>query len=673
LSLLVMDFFEAQDRARRKTALLVFYFVLAVVLMIAALYGAAVFVLGQGQAASAGAAARSGDIAIDWLQPGLLAAVSGIVLLVILAGSGAKFAELRAGGEHVAAQLGGRRLDPNSRDPAERRILNVVEEMAIASGVAVPPVYVLRKEPGINAFAAGFTPDDAVIGINQGTLDYLTRDELQGVIAHEFSHILNGDMRFNLRLIGVLQGILLLSIIGYYALRIGGSVRRSNRDDKGGGAFAVILLLGLAAWIIGSIGLLFGRLIKAAVSRQREYLADASAVQFTRNPAGIAGALKKIGGLSAHSFVRSPEAETASHMFFGSAFKRMAYSPFATHPPLTERIQRIDASFQGAFPRTRPLEQGRADIAAPSTTPSAPSTPQMPWDRILPGGRLPLEPALAVAAVGAPGTDDVAWSRHVLQQVPPALQTAARDAFSARALVFALLLDQDDEVRRRQIGLVEKLAGPPTRREVEKLSGPLRDLDPAARLPLVELAQGTLRELSPGQYREFRGAVTALAHADQQISLFEFVLHRLLVKHLDRTFRKSAPTRVRYHKAAAIRDEAALVISTLAHLGRMDAQQTQAVFRQAMRMIRDQGPAELLDRKDCSLAGIDRALDRLAACSPTLKQRLLRAATHCVAADGQVMAGEAELLRVIAGSLDCPMPPIHSLARRKAPAAAPPV
>ena len=335
-----MDFFASQELARRKTKWLIFYFILAVICMIAGIYLVVVLAL---------ATQTKGDqaVAINLFDPVILGIVALSVISVVGCGSLYKVAELRGGGESVASMLGGRRLPPNSRDPAERRILNVVEEMALAAGTPVPPVFII-DEPGINAFAAGYTVDDAVIGINRGTIETLNRDELQGVVAHEFSHILNGDMRMSIRMIGVLHGIQLLALIGFYILRGGayGSAVRSNRDNKGAGW---IILVAIGVIVIGAIGLFFARIIKASVSRQREYLADASAVQFTRNPDGIAGALKMIGASQYGSVMESPQAEVASHMFFASMFKTNFGGLFATHPPLDKRIRQIEPRFDGDF------------------------------------------------------------------------------------------------------------------------------------------------------------------------------------------------------------------------------------------------------------------------------------------------------------------------------------
>lgn len=323
-----MEFFEAQDRARRKTRLLVLLFILAVLAIIAIVY-IVVYIL----TARRGAPVMGIDLA-------LLGIVAGGVIVLVGSGSGFRISQLRRGGPAVAELLGGKQVDPETSDPAERRLLNVVEEMALASGLPVPAVYVLEDQEGINAFAAGHTPEDAAVAVTRGALEILNRDELQGVIAHEFSHISNGDMRINVRMMGLLFGLLLLAVVGRILLGVGpAGGRRRGGDGR-------IALIGLALIMVGFIGVFFGRLIQAAVSRQREYLADAAGVQFTRNPRGLAGALRKIrdsegmGGPGGR--IWNPHAEEANHFFFARGVGGLISGLFATHPPLEERIRRLD-------------------------------------------------------------------------------------------------------------------------------------------------------------------------------------------------------------------------------------------------------------------------------------------------------------------------------------------
>jgi Zn-dependent protease with chaperone function len=650
-----MDFFSEQDAAHRRTWLLVTYFVLAMIVMIAALYIVAVAITPVAAGAEPGAE-------IQWFRPDILLITALVVGGIVGLGSAYKIMELRGGGETVAGMLGGRRLNPNATDLAERRLLNVVEEMAVASGIPVPPVYVLDNERSINAFAAGYNPGDAVIGVSRGAVEYLSRDELQGVIAHEFSHILHGDMRLNIRLIGILHGILLIAVIGFYLLRTGayaGMGRSRNRRDSGGG---YLLILGLAALVIGSIGLFFARLIKAAVSRQREYLADASAVQFTRNPDGIGGALKKIGGLSEGSKLEAAEAETVSHMVFAHGSGSSLFGLLATHPPLTERIKRIDPHFDGRFPKVQAQPKSEPAAARKPSPAQRPrfGTPmsQTPLGQTPLGRAFPMDPALLLGAIGTPTSGSVAYSRELIDAMPDRLRDALHDLFSARCVVFALLLEGGGEIREKQLELLRDDEGDPTRKETELLEPLVHEAGRAARLPLIEMVQSSLVNLSPEQYQRFRQTVGRLVQADGKISLFEFVLQQVLMERLARHILNMRTPPVKYHALSVLQPEIVGLISCLAHIGSPDPAEASRAFQAAMSEL---FPASrLLARADCSVRVVHQALQKLAQGSPAIKKKVLSAAVICVAADGKVTVEEAELLRTIADSLDCPMPPISA-------------
>ena len=389
---MAMDFFERQDHARRQTVKLIVLFGISVAVIIVAVYVVALLITQGGSHAHGPHAAAP----IDLWDPGLLAAVALGTIVVISLGSLYKVSELASGGEVVAQMMGGRLVDPQTTDLAERRLLNVVEEMSLASGVPVPPVYVMDNEPSINAFAAGFRPNDAVVTVSRGCLQYLTREELQGVLGHEFSHVLNGDMRLNLRLIGLVYGILVLSIIGYFVMRSAGWAGSSSRnsDDRRGDNRAAIFFIGLALYILGYLGVLLGNIIKAAISRQREFLADASSVQFTRNPSGLAGALKKIGGLAEGSRINDPHAHEISHMFFGDAFAGSIFNLFATHPPLEERIRLLDPNFDGSYAAVEALADEGAALRQHSTCRMWPL-------RAWPPGSIPAAPRRVAQPVSA--------------------------------------------------------------------------------------------------------------------------------------------------------------------------------------------------------------------------------------------------------------------------------
>jgi Zn-dependent protease with chaperone function len=631
------DFFERQDIARRNTTRLVILFALAVLTLIVSIDLLLAGVLGY--------LGRNPDTgAIDWALAAdpqvLFLAVFG-TLLVAGGGSLFKIAQLRGGGQVVAEQLGGRLLNPDSAVPSEQQLLNVVQEMAIASGAPNPPVYLMDNEPGINAFAAGFTPSDAVIGVTRGAADAFTRDELQGVIAHEFSHILNGDMRLNIRLIGLLHGILIIGMLGYFVLRMAafsGAGRSRSRENS---SPLPMLALGAGLMAVGLFGTLFGNLIKAAVSRQREFLADASAVQFTRNPGGIAGALKRIGGATAGSGIESPNAPEASHMFFGLATSGFS-GLFATHPPLTERIRRIDPSWDGAL---------AAEQAAAGTQPAAAGASAFA------GGAAPVG-VPSVDQVGQPaGEAHIHYAARLVKSLPAQLVSAAHETYGARAVVYALLLDHATEPRERQLAHLRGAADPGVYEETFRLMPYVEQLDMRARLPLLDMSLPALRGLVPAQYALFKDNVAALVEADNTIDLFEWSLHRILLHDLDAHFVKHRPPRVRHRTLAAVRPHVELLLSMLAYAGHRDLESARHGFEQAKRNL-GLPDARLHSADAVQFSALDAALAAVEESAPKVKRQVLRAAVACIAADRTVTAVEAELLRAMSASVGSPMPPL---------------
>jgi Zn-dependent protease with chaperone function len=660
-----MDFFEHQERARRKTTLLVVYFVVAVALIVVAVYLAVAGVMFYGHN-------RAGYSHDTLWFPDVFAAVSLGTLAVVAVGSLFKMAQLTSGGEVVARSLGGRRVSPATRDLSERILLNVVEEMAIASGTPVPPVFLLEDEPGINAFAAGTSPPNAVIGITRGSVDTLSRDELQGVIAHEFSHILNGDMRLNIRLIGILNGILLISTIGYILMRTS-NTSSSFSDSNGKKGGNPLPLLGMLLYVIGYIGVFFGHLIKSAVSRQREFLADASAVQFTRVPDGIAGALRKIGGLVQGSKIVASDAEEASHMFFGNGLTAPLFDLLATHPPLAERIRRIDPKFDGKFPRVLPVEHSPEELVDPhrlarlrAAGESVPiegvqGAAESVHARAALGAQgLALAPAAAVDQVGEPRPAHLEYAGALVESLPPELVRDVRDPLGAVATIYALLLDGDEpDVRTDQVQYLSTKADPRAYQETARVAPFAARVPAEAKLPLVSMVLPALKGLSPRQLAAFREDVVYLIRADKRVSLFEYAVQRLVLKRLLPRLEQQSPPRVIYRTLVPL--EAALggLLSTLAHSGTRDESKSRRAFDLAAKLL----PAgnvriELLPRSESSLKTIDGALDQLAAATPAIKKLVLQACAECIGADEQVTIEEGELLRVISDALDCPMPPI---------------
>ncbi len=647
-----MDFFTRQEQARQKTKLLVFYFVLAVAGIVVSIYVAA---LGLGFFTGREMAERGVDLGFRpaWWNPELFGLVAVAVSAVVGLGSGWKSLQLNGGGGVVAQDLGGRPVPPQPRDPDEQRLRNVVEEMALASGTSVPEIYLLENEEAINAFAAGKTPGDSSIGVTRGCVQRLSRDELQGVIAHEFSHILNGDMRLNTRLIGLLHGILLIALIGRLVARssyyMGSPSRRRDNDREGGGG-GYIVIFGIALIVIGYIGVFFGKLIKSAVSRQREFLADASAVQFTRNPDGIGGALKKIGG-SVGSRVASPNAEEASHLFFANGLTRALGGAFATHPPLEARIRALDPGWDGEFVASAP---GPREQAVETRTPAQP--PPLPgmggaFPGNLPGG---LGGVLAGGALASAGYSDaqVGAARKMHREVPERLRAELGDTSGASAVIFAVLLSDTPDVRARQLAAVEEFA-PGMRDAVERLAADVSQAP--SRLTLVDLALPALRLLSPAQFTRFNTTLEALIEADQQIELFEFAVKRMVQRQLGQHFGSGPAPGVRFRTTNALSAQIGTLLSAFAHLSGGEVDEA---FQRGAEMIEGRAAGELRPVGECGLERIDAVLEDLAAAGPTVKKNVLFACAKVVLADREVTEQETELLRAVADSIDAPIPPV---------------
>lgn len=613
-----MNFFEAQDRARRSTRWLVLVYVAATLLIVAGVtfaVGAAFYMAGQ-------PAARP--------EPGVLIATALLTTLLIVGATLYKTASLSAGGGRVARDMGGTPVEPDVQDPLKRRLRNVVEEMSIASGIPVPDIYVLEAEEGINAFAAGYSPDDAAIAVTRGALEKLNRDELQGVIAHEFSHILNGDMRINIRMMGVLFGIMVLSLVGRMVLR--GSYHGrgwSGRRNRGAPA---VLAVGAALAILGWIGVLLARLIKAAVSRQRESLADASAVQFTRQTEGLANALRKIGGFPTASHIRAVDPEEVSHMLFARG--RRFSSLFATHPPIVERIRALDPSFD---------ERELRAVAASTAAAASPAMGFAPAP-----GKVPTP---AADAVGNPGMEQIAWARRLRESIPEELYDAAHSHELAYLLAVALVLPRNG----RGLELVGEQMGQERARLVSRYHAGLWRLGPQYRLPLLEIALPALKRRPAPQLEYLLALIRRLIEQDGEIHLHEYCFYRVLenglaagrapVRGASRRATREAAVELLRIVAAAGHDEPearrAAYMAAIAHFGSWAGQHGQEGFPDAA----------------ASVARLDQVLDLLAGTSAATRRALVQAVESAVLHDERVTLSETELLRAICAALDCPLPP----------------
>jgi Zn-dependent protease with chaperone function len=660
-----MDFFEAEGRAKKRTTRLLFLFGFAVAGTVVAGYLATVFVLqfarasGHGRAhygQYGGSGYEGGDAgSVPLWQPQVFAVVTVGTLAVIGLASLYKWTEFRGGGSAVAESVGGRRVDPHTTDPHEHQLLNVVEEMAIASGLPVPTVYVLDDEPCINSFAAGLTTSDAVVTVTRGALEKLSRDELQGVIAHEFSHILNGDMRLNVRVSAIIFGILVIGLAGratLWGMRYG---RFGSSRGKGGGGVLMVLAIGLALLVVGYIGYFFGKLIQASLSRQREFLADASAVQFTRNPPGITGALKKIGGYAIGSSLDTHRASEISHFFFAQAFASNFGGLWATHPPLDARIRAIDPAFDGKF--TEPPEVVDVSREPWSRVPHMPPSAPAPS----PQAAVAFGAAIAAAA-GTLTPEGAAGAQALLAGIPAAIRTAARSPHDAPILVCGLLLDDGEEMRAKQLAAIASDLGGDALHTLQQLDPALRQLKPAHKLPVLQLALPSLKALEPTALGPFAGALDDLVQADGRVTTFEFALQRLVLRTLSINRAPSAPV-TQIYSFQAVTGEISVVLSALAHASSDDDAEAARAFAEGASQLKlVEGRITLLPEAESGLVQLDAALDKLAGASGPIKQRLLVSAAHVVSADGVLLTQEAELLRAVAASLDVPVPPMASLA-----------
>ena len=641
-----MDFFKQQDKARGLSGYLILLFGFAVLCIIISIFCLTSFAVGFERDLAA----------LAWTLELAVISTIGTVIAVFLA-SAFRISWLSSGGKVVAESMGGQRLNQNTKDPLSRQVLNVVEEMAIASGTPVPPVY-LMDEQGINAFAAGYSPRDAVIGVTRGCATKLNRDQLQGVMAHEFSHILNGDMRINIRLTGIIFGIVFLASIGRILTNVayisGG--RRRNGKDGGGGA---LVILGIGLLIIGGIGGFFGSMIRASISRQREFLADASAVQFTRNPDGIAGALKRIGGYSHGSKLQSAGAQEFSHMFFSSGISNM----FATHPPLPIRIKRIDPNWKNAYPDTDKISETAsqssqlAGVSGFTGTSDNGSTSQnQPQPQTGSSGQERSHSAQTfLKNEGKIDDEKLAQVRSLIASIPANLVEQAKEPFGARCLLFALLIDnQNLEARKRQAQMIEQQAEEGTLYQTEKIEPFLSNLSCEQKLVLVEETRPAISELSINQFSVFQKLIVQLIGADESIDLFEWCLHKVI----EFDFGKQHYPR-QLHGRASLRSrisDCAVILGALSHYGQ-DGADPKPAFNKGMQALDRSGQIKLPASQDCGLSSMDKAIERLNKLSASEKRSLIDACACTIDHDGKTTDIEIQILRGIACALSCPLGP----------------
>ncbi|MCX7962843.1 MAG: M48 family metallopeptidase [Burkholderiales bacterium] len=653
-------FFERQETARRNTRLLVLLYaaavigvVIAVDLVVATAY---LWAVGDRLRADARPPEFGG---LYRLVPAAVYVWGAVATAAtILAVSVWNVAKLAQGGRKVAELVGARRVRPDTADPLERRYLNVVEEMAIAAGMRVPAAYVMDGEPGINAFAAGYTVSDAVVAVTRGALEHLDRDELQGVIGHEFSHILNGDMRLDIRMLGVLAGIVFVGSVGEFLLR---AQRGDGRSRSG-----PLLVVGLALLVVGYVGLFFARLIKAAVARQREFLADAASVQFTRNPEAVAGALDRLRSEPVGTLIRDRHAEELSHMFFAEAVALWFERLFATHPPIEERIRRVYPHFEPrlyrekrarraqAFAQAQALAGERREAAAALLAEATLSgVGRRAGDAASAWGR---SAGAAAALVGTTDGATLDYARRLLAALPQELKARMRTPHGARAALVALALALREDARRGQLAALRAAGLEAIAEEAEAIAPLAARIGPPSRLPAIDLALAALKGAPEDLRRDAVRALEAVVHADQRVSVHEFVVLTLVRAQL---FPPPKPV-AGDQRLADLAPQAALLVSLVAHAGtRQDAIGARA---EAVAAAISAGAAEMgIEAKTAGALtpeGAAAALEALRELAPLQKAILVRGLFATATYDGRIRLAEAELLRLVGAVLDCPLPPL---------------
>lgn len=656
-----MNFFEHQDRARRNTSLLVFYFVIAVLGIICLVNLAAYIALAQ--------AGFGQPTFPQWITSQPFFWSVGLTLFVIVSGSLLKLWQLRDGGEALADMLGASEILPDTESPDQRRLRNVVEEMSLASGIPAPRTYVLSHEQGINAFVAGYRPSEAVVMVTQGTLAELNREELQGVIAHEFSHIFNADMRINMRLMAVLAGILSIGKVGEFLLhsnrRRGFSARRSSNSKNG----SALIIAGLALMAIGYIGLFFGRLIKAAISRQRELLADASAVQFTRNPSGLAGALISIRN-GQGSLLDTVHAEDMSHMCFSTTVPLKLNSLLATHPPLDERLAALGPDWV-----TRANVRARQSNTQPNTQPSAPTSTTAADPRVAgfsgaegsasngvdasanaPASHAGHSAATPSAAnrVGVIDAAQLGYGQRLLESIPATIKATLHSPSGARQVVFALAILASQSDRHELLKLLS--LNPQDGEQLLALADSIDALGSRLRLPLLDLSITSLKQFSRDERDALCTKLNQLVQHDDKINPFEFLLLVLVLEHLNKKSGRARP--VRFRRYSQVAGDIQLLLSIIVFSGGARDDDAVALFSRARGSLLPPGRT-LLPASRCTLNALHKALRNLRDLTPLLKGPLVDTLADIIVADSKIQVAEIELLRAVCSVMDCPVPPVE--------------
>lgn len=639
-----MNFFQSQQKAKRNSFILLVLFLLAIASIVLLLN---LFLIYVWYFYDKGVVFPSLEEYLNSFSWEFFLEVLGAVLAFITLVSVYKFKELSRGGHVIAEALGGELISPTTLDYKEKQLLNIVEEIAIASGIPSVPVYVLQ-ESSINAFVAGLTYNDAVIGVTSGALRWLTREELQGVIAHEFSHIFNGDMRLNIQTTGLLHGILIFGHIGDTMLEMMTSshkyVIRPNSPNF------VIFLIAYGFLFFGSIGKFFGNMIKSLISKQREFLADASAVQYTRSQ-GLVDALKKIGAHKKHSYIKNKQAKIYSHFYFSNGIES---SLFQTHPPLQERIKRLDPRWNGEFIATSTKEEKRdAELVSGEETPLQ---KQKRFKQELFGTLAVVSVLSELENIGQPSNFHVKKAHELLTSIPPLLLSMTKEPFSAQAIIFAFLLQWPNELLFEEESLLEK-RHKALYTEVKKAQMELNGLSQNYYLHLIQLCLPALKTMSKLQYNYFKEMFLRWIYTNQKLSLFEWSLKHLIFYPLEISFNVIDTPKERYSNIYSIKKELELFLSVLAYSHSVDKERAEYLFEKAKLAVGEKSLSFHIPkgfvRSDYEL--LDQAILKIQQSKLMLRKKIFIMAVTCLSVDEKISAKNTKVLYAIATTLGLPL------------------
>mgnify|MGYP002640465002 FL=1 len=634
-----MDFFGAQDRARRQTRVFGLLFSLAIILVIQMMNLLVIVIHYLIKVNVSGSAPGGFTQFLQWDQYLIVAClVTGFIALFGYLG----IEQLFGGGDAVARLLGANLIARGTTDKQERLATQIVTEIAIAAGAPVPQLFLL-KEPAINSFAAGWDSSDAVITLTTGALTHLDRYELQAMVAHEFCHILNGDMRLNQTMAGLLQGLFIIKEWSSKILENGGR----HRSGKSSGYFYLTLFGFLT---LGSFGYFLGRWIKSLLARQQEYHADAAAVQYTRNPEAVIGMLQKLGVNYIHSRMLGSRYEQFDHAFVGIPGNKTFIN---SHPPVEARIRRINPDWNIEF---LPIDIERID-AAPVMRRQEEKQQQLVWTMF----GLGVTESILTSAI--PAFDKQIFDPEYGHRLPDTLLSLTRACVSSEATILAVLLASSKSAEQTHLKQLKSILDNRMYQKTLEILPSVKILDPRQRIPLIETCIPALKEMTKPQYLEFKIWIMTLFNADFKMDHDEFVVSRFVIARLDRFYNISKRPQKILNLVGDVRAEYELILSLIAYTEHDDSMAQQA-FDAGKKAIAAYS-LKLIPRNMVFLKQANTALDKLYALTPSLRKRLLQAAAATIALDGKITLKGFELLKTVAASLEVPMPPMAPVSGRR--------